>query len=226
MSSVKQISDERKYLNKTLWMQCAKQVKNYEDDVAIRWKREGACLAVTQRTRTVATAEYDELTIEELRSAIEFMKVGPGILDQLSLIVDDHKSKYATKYQLKKLHYLAQACGVYHAPVNVVIVVGDFNLTGQELRREMIGTFERGRLQGAISKHIYTKWINPKIHEMLKQSGLRYQISDAKAKYFVKYDEITREEANELIKRFQKNYNELTERYGAQSATATHFSNN
>lgn len=219
-------SENRPALNQVLFLAARKVCKQPNNKQSVVWVREGACEAVTKRTRVSATNDYSELTMQELSAAIRYLQHGPGTLDELVLIKGDSKLRYATKAQLAKMHFLAQACGVHYAPTDVVIAVGDFNMTGTELRQELKKTFERGRLQGAMAKHLYTSWINPKIHEFLKDAKLRYSVKMPTATYYVKWDEITREEANELIKRFQKIYNELTERYGAQSATSAHFSNN
>ncbi len=213
MSSVVQESDRRKELNRQLWFAAYKDCGTMNDNQSVVWKREGACLQITQRTRVVPTSDYRDLTIEELEYAIKFLRAGAGILDKLKLIEDDNKGKWATKKQLGNMHRLAQNCAVHYAPVDVVVQCGDLELTGDDLRKEMKSAFERGKLTGYIQKHIYANWINPKIHEMLKQAGLRYHVKYPKAIYFVKWDEITREEADALIVRFQKMANEIQERY-------------
>lgn len=214
MSSVVQESDKRKKLNRELWQACFKDCGKMNDDQSVEWKREGACLLVTQRTRvTSSTNNYKELTISELEAAIKFIRMGAGVLDKLKPIKDSNTGKYMTKAQSKKLHRLAQECAVFYAPCDVVVQCGDLELTGDELRAEMTRAFCKGQLTGYIQKHIYSKWINPKIHEFLKSSGLRYQVRDARNTYYVKWDEITREEADALIIRFQKIINEIQERY-------------
>ena len=206
--------ERRKTLNKHLWNAAYKQCGAMNDDQSVTWKREGACLSVTQRTRvTGATNDYKELTNDELNSAINYLRNGASELDKLQQIADAHKGKYATQKQIGKLHFLAQTCAIYFADVeSVKIQCGDLELTGNDLRKEMCAGFSRGKLTGYIAKYLYSSWINPKIHEFLGQAGFR-KGSKVKATYYIKWDEITREEADALIVRFQKITNEIAERY-------------
>lgn len=222
-------SKNRTALNQVLYLAARKVCKQPDNKQAVVWVREGACEEVTKRSRVSATNDYKELTTEEVYAVIRYLQHGPGTLDEITLIRGDSSVQYATASQLKKLHFLAQSCALHYAPCEGVWILdgaGNFEVTGEDLRHEIKSLFHKGKLRGAMSKHLYAKWINPKIHEFLKDAKLRYSVKMPTATYYVKWDEITREEANELIKRFQKIYNELTERYGAQSATSTHFSNN
>lgn len=214
MSSVVQQSEKRKTLDKHLWNAAFKDCGAMNDNQSVRWKREGACLAVTQRTRIDnSTSDYKDLTIEELEYALEYLRKGPKILDTLKAIEDDHKGRYATKAQLGKLHYNAQVCGIHYAKCDLEVEVGDLILKGDELRKEMCGAFERGKLTGFMQKYLYSSWINPKVHEFLKEAKLRYETKFPEKPYYVNYQEITREEADALIVRFQKIINEIQERY-------------
>lgn len=220
--------DKRKTLNQILFLASRKACSTPDDRQAVVWVREGACESVTQRTRLACrTSDYKDLTLDELNAAIQYLQRGPGTLDTLLPVDYDKNMEYATNRQLAKLHYLAQACAVFYAPTDITVKVGDGTMiTGESLRREIRRSFECGKLRGAIAKHCYSSWINPAIHSFLKDSGLRYKVKKPTATYYVNWSKITREEANELIKRFQKICNELTERYGLQSAVAADFSNN
>lgn len=224
--TTEQTADKRKNLNKLLYMNSVGQCHSPNDEQAVRWVREGACAAVTEMTRAKQTNDYTELTLEELQYAINYLRNGAATLNSLKLMQKENKAKFATRAQLGKLHYLCQLCAINYVDVNVKVEVGDFALAGEFLREEMRKMFAKGTLTGYIAKMCYTSWINPKIHEFLKQSGLRYRTKMPKATYFVKWDELTREEANELIIRFQKIVNELTERYGAQAVPRVDYTLN
>lgn len=226
MSSVQQISEERKALNRLLYILSRKHCTEPDNKEAVVWVREGACEAVTNITRIVnQTNDYSELTIAELKAAIRYLNEGATALADLKAIPDANKGKYLTKDQNGKLHFVMLLCAVHYAPVDVQILVGKRTLTGEALRRELQRAFDTGELQGALLKHCYA-WANPKIHAFLQQSGLRYQHKMPTATYYVKWSEITREEANELIKRFQKIADEIVERYTPQRAAEPYFSNN
>ncbi len=211
-------SDKRKNLNYLIFNEARKDAapigkKAYKSDEDARVTRDGACLLVTERTRVKRTAEYTELTIDELEAVLKYLRQGAGVLDTLKLIKEDNKGKFATKAQKGKLHLVAMTAALHFAEMDVAISVGGKFVTGEELRIEMKRLFGEGNLKGAASKHLYEKWIHPKIHTFLAEGGLRYHEKYPTKDYYLNWHEITREEADVLIVRFTKIIGEIETRY-------------
>lgn len=201
----------RTQLNGSIWKAARNSKTKPDTDDMIRVVREEACRSVTAQTRVKPETDYKLLTIEELIRVESVLKYGNPALNGLKLVKYDKKTHYATKQQLKKMHFIALQCAVKYVDCNVVIQVGEKYLSGEDLRKVIKKAVEDGNLSGSLQSQCYD-WIVPKVQEFLKEGKFRYQEKPATSK-FVKWTELTKEEANYIIIRFERMSTQITQRY-------------
>lgn len=200
----------RAQLNRQLYFECKKHVKPGwgDEDEAWRIVRESAVMAVTERTQPIGFSDYERCTDYEIRLCIAYLQDGelPGKKYPKPVAI--------TPAQKRKLHSIAMECGLYYANWETAKYCN--TNTGEiypadVARAHAYEAWRKNKLYGALSKHIYTNWINPHLHKFLKEGG--YRVNNVKATYYFDWHKLTSEEASYLIKRFTRIYSELVERY-------------
>ncbi|MBL7998501.1 MAG: hypothetical protein JNL32_07685 [Candidatus Kapabacteria bacterium] len=213
----------RARLNQQLFFACKKLVTPGfgDEDEAWRIIRESAVEAVTNRTRPQSFTDYERCNEKELQICINYLEHGEEALPQKSFPRDEP----ITAAQKRKLHSISMECGLYYARWDnyqtVNTVTGEI-LSGADAREKAFRLWKTNQLRGALSQHIYTTWINPRLYQMLVDGGFRQHVP--KASYYMDWHKITQREATYLIQRFSKIYTQIVERYATPLNAPLHMS--
>lgn len=201
----------RAQLNAIIWKRCIGKlsVSKYDDDM-IREMREMTINQITFISRDgAAIDDYKLCTLQELRWVAQYLAF-PGSIVEVKKVVNH----FATRGQISKMRHLAIQCGLHYADFScTAFTINGKEYSGKELREKARWLYDTQKLPGEITSFIYRTWANEKMHIFMKEAGLRYLNSFPKNTYYLRHDELTHQEADAIIKRFQKMYNEIAERY-------------
>lgn len=207
------MQEKFKKLYSAIFLACKSKVKpgaighGVTADDAARLIRENAVEQVTKRTRGGASiTDYQRLNLSELGAVLAFVQ--KGILPPMK----DKEIIYATKRMLANLHNLAMRCALYYADFSGFAFVdeGGKLMDGEQIRQDAMRLFDRKKLGGFITAHLYKSWICPKINQWLFEDSFR---GEAKAKYYVNWRRVEYHECRHLINRFGAMNREIEERY-------------
>jgi hypothetical protein len=186
---------------------------------ATRIIRDNAIEAVTERTQPQSHRDYKRCSDEELALALRYLNNNELPVHRYPITM------MCTQAQRKKLHSLALECALHYAEYTDCEVVDQRTgeiLSSDAVKQRALELFKQRALVGAISKHLYNSWINPKCHSFLKEGGFRYQTRMPTATYYLDYHQLTHMEAMYLIKRFTKIFNEIATRYDTSKYDYSH----
>lgn len=211
---------KRNVLNKTLYNAARAHVAPgfTNDDEAIRLVRQSACEVVTEWMGGEAAkqGDYTKLNDEQINFTISFLNKGKGYLEQY-VRKFELKTEYATKKQLGKLWFCAIECALQYCDFEKFScrrVHDGAILTGEAARAEAKFLQSIKKLGGSWKSWLYNNWINPKSNEFLMEGDFR--VVKEKNMWYLNYSELTREEADYLIKRYRAMQNVVSERYEEQ----------
>lgn len=202
----------RARLNQQIYFECKSLVKPGfgDEDEAWRIIRESAVAAVTERTRPQSFTDYETCTEKELQLVLNYLQLGDDVLPAKMF----PRPSPITPSQKRKLHSIAMECALYYTPWATCEIVdtdtGEI-LAGEAARERAFRYWKTNQLKGALSKFMYTTWINPKLYDFMVEGGFRQ--SKPKATYYVDWHKITQAEASYFIQRFTKIYTQIVERY-------------
>lgn len=213
---------KRTDLNRLIYLQARANCAWKNSEEAIRTIRDNAVMTVTQWTRgdKDKTADYKLCTEAELQGVLDYLKYGVRVLEGLAKTEAPKRNRYATDKQKKSLFYNVFACGVYYAATDERYVdenTGEL-LEGEALKQWRIRCFDSGnRLPRAVVQTIYN-WAVPKIWQTLVEGSFRTLprgCMDYSHPRLTKitWNEITREEADAIIKCFRAMNNVLESTY-------------
>lgn len=199
------LPEGRGLYNKILFNGCRSKVDPQHQSCGeyVRAYRHGVCLKVTTMTRgkEKATGDYRELTIAELRMAIDECN-GKQPIDQ---VAQPRNLVYASRPMQKRFAYSATVCALRHCDLsNVAFVWKGNELTGEKLRQKMQSLHDLKIMPPTFFGVLRRLWVNPKANAHLVNVGLRGEPADDSKLYD---HQLTHQECDELISYFKQMHN-------------------
>ncbi len=199
MKPIEHVSDQRKLLNRTLYIACRKYLIRIAggepDEDAIREHRAECCFDATEEKRGQGKGvrDYKALSLAELKLAVQYAEGRKKV------------HRMASEEARAKMNYHAMYCAIYYADLSGISLKSQqvgLVVEGDALRATVFSLFQRrGQLPPNVFQLLRTRWVNRKCNELLYQANMRPETRTPEQFYDA---ELTAAECNELIKRFKK----------------------
>jgi hypothetical protein len=149
------------------------------------------------------TADYADLSDAEMHAVLRYIQT--GVLPDAKYPLQSH----ATAEQVSKLRWLCMECALTQFTfVGIDFEEEGITLTGDALKHLARARWMQKRLRGNLYNIIHAKWIHPVLHRFLQQGGLRYKANYPKNDQYFHWSDLKFDEANYLIQRVAKMYNQ------------------
>lgn len=203
------LDELRKLRNRILWSTISKRCPG-ADRETIADVRELRCREVTGFTRAgKPVGDYKSLTVDELQLVIEYVETG-------TIPSRAKRTIYASSRQLAMLHHIAMRVAVHYAVFPATVGADGRVMDSYLLQVNAEQALSGSAIMHSVTQHALYEWIVPKTASMLSEWRAKNDgaaIPVRKNGNFIRWAEITQNQCEYLINRYNAIYAELVQRY-------------